>query len=120
MVILVKRQNKGPNGHIVLHDLGGGVESPLQRHQPSKQSHASILLIYATMQLCFYVFCFLNYLKKENYFGDMYGDGPDKKGPHDWTSMGPKGIKEALALFLSYDKSNGSWLKQDSNPPPPI
>lgn len=32
---------------------------------------------------------------------------------------GPKGIKEALALFLSYDKSNGSWLKQDSNPPPP-
>lgn len=70
--------------------------------------------------IVFLCFLFSYLFKKENYFGDMYGDGPDKKGPHDWTSMGPKGIKEALALFLSYDKSNGSWLKQDSNPPPPI
>ena len=31
----------------------------------------------------------------------------------------PKGVKEALALFLSYDKSNGSWqAKGDRNPPP--
>lgn len=48
---------------------------------PSKQGHPSILLIYATNQ-----YFFIKKKKEEKKFNEgVYGAGPDRVGPHDWT-----------------------------------
>lgn len=48
---------------------------------PSKQGHLSILLIYATNQ-----YFFIKKKKEEKKFNEgVYGAGPDRVGPHDWT-----------------------------------
>ena len=58
---------------------------------------------------------------------DVYGTGPDKKGPHDWTSDGAQSVFEAeaqaqpLGLYsfpMRKAMTKGAKNKGDGNPPP--